>query len=147
MRLISRKMVITAFLLCLGYFLVWYVSLYHFSYRVSEFCEDNLSMFRSCGEVLSSFVSICLLGSILFAPAFLSLPFKLVAFENWKRFAVWAVPFVVGVTWLLFSIDIGGDIRGLVVSSMIITALFALYALYFIVSLTIISVTWYKNRG
>ena len=81
---------------------------------------------------------------ILF-PALVSLPMNNFVFENWKKFSIWAVPILIILSYLIIRREesMGGGFMSVEIGPIIIGILYAIYSL---VSLLIIGVTWYRNR-
>lgn len=121
-------------------------------------CYWYIPLPNSTGMCSDYFLDRTLFDGLVFASAsffistfplwLLSLPFKVQVFETWKKFATWAVPVLIILLSWLSSIDTGGGwgpeaaVRG----AMLLSVIIVLTGAYFLISLVIISVTWWKSR-
>lgn len=83
---------------------------------------------------------------LILLPALISLPLNNFVFENWKKFSVWAVPILIILSYLIIKREesVSGGFMSVEIGPLLIGLL---YALYTVISLTIIGVTWYKSRN
>ncbi|MEX2340935.1 MAG: hypothetical protein WD605_01295 [Candidatus Paceibacterota bacterium] len=114
---------------------------------VYELCTENGVRSWECTEYLGNIKTYLLFLALYLLPLIITLPFRPVVFEAWKKFAVWAVPILVIITIALASIETSSGIGGGVEQMMILYAIIGLYVLYLITSLIIIARTWLRNRS
>ena len=107
----------------------------------NEFCN----IFRN--SILSDDLFFTIIFPIFLAISLITYPLHKNIFTRWKRFAIWATPVVVTLSIIIANIDTGGGIGGLIEGQMVLFTLFALHILYFITSLAVIALAWWKERS
>lgn len=91
-------------------------------------------------KVLSAYLAILLI------PFFLTLFFAPSVFDAWRKFAVWAIPIVLILTFIISRMSDGGGV-GVAGFHPGLLLLPVLYGLYFLVSIAIIIVTAIRERA
>lgn len=109
----------------------WYINF--LTICESDFCTNIAG--------LMLYTSIALF--FLLVPSLLTLPLKLRVFETWRSFALWAVPITLALSALIV---IGGEGNAYISFGVGPFFLMILYGLYFLISLIIIAVSWWKTR-
>ena len=114
-------------------------------YKISNLCTFNGAYHVTCGNILFDIKTLSLYASFALTPLFLTLPTSTHIFEAWKKFALWAVPIVLILTFLISRMSDGGGV-GVVGFHPGLILLPVLYGLYFLVSFAIIIVTAVRER-
>lgn len=112
------------------------------SIDISEVCTFKDVRNVGCSHLLSN-VAFVLFGVVtLFLPFFLTLSAKIEIFKSWSSFAVWSIPAVSILTYVIVNFDFRSfiDIRP-------ILYLVLLYSAYFFISLIIIFRAWRSGHG
>lgn len=109
-------------------------------YPDSEWCQSNWSLIGTLGKV-TFWPSI-----MFFVFTLITLTMKENVFEAWKKFAMWATPLVVILTYFIMNMESGGGGVGGPSIHLGAILLPLLYGAYFLISLGIIAVSAFRNR-
>ncbi len=102
-------------------------------------CRDNWSLIGNIGK-------ITFWPSILFLiTSLITYPLDSKVFESWKKFAFWATPLTVFLTYIAIVMGGRGSGFGPNISIVPFLILFT-YGLFFFISLIIIAVSCWRNR-
>jgi hypothetical protein len=107
-------------------------------YAFDYICITNDVYSYACGDVFYFTKMFASTIFYLFLPALLTLPLPKSVFENWRKFAIWAVPILFVVFLLSLFVDEGNGYYSFGFTGF---ALLVLYVLYALVSLGIIIVS------
>ena len=107
------------------------------NYRESNWCQSHWSLIGNVGKI-TLWPSL-----ILFITLILSCFFKASVFESWKKFAVWAVPVILILTYFITR-DTGGSNFFSMDFSVYFLAI--VYGLFFLTSLVIIAISAFKKN-
>lgn len=131
MNFLGKKIFFSTFILSLGIytFLQWY--------RISRLCTINDSYHLKCSDIFFYTKILSAYLTILLIPFFLTMFFSPSVFGAWKKFAVWAIPIVLILTFFIGRMSDGGGV-GVAGFHPALILLPVLYGFYFLVSFAII---------
>lgn len=109
----------------------------------TDACYSNPVCREVRRNVLNDYLSITMIFPILLLISVITYRLKSTVFESWKKFAIWAVPLVLLLTFLITR-DSGGSNFFTMDYSLYFLAI--LYGLFFLISLTIIAVSTIRSR-
>lgn len=112
-------------------------------YAFNLICTSDGVYNYDCGKLFFSLKFFSLYIGILLFPSVFTLPFPIIVFERWKRFAKWAVPVVVILTLILTLSKEGGAFFSYGFSGFFLVILYAWFAIH---SLTLIAYTAIKEH-
>lgn len=106
-------------------------------YKSEGWCRENWTLLGDIGKT-TLWPSILLISLTL-----ITFIFQNSIFEAWKKFAIWGIPVLLVLTYLVTR-DTGG--HNFFSMDFSLYSLAILYGLFFLISLAIIAITAFKNR-
>lgn len=139
MNFLSKKIFFSTFVVSVGLyaFLQWY--------RISRLCTINGSYHLKCSDIFFYTKMLSAYLAILLLPFFLTLFFAPSVFGTWRKFAAWAIPIVLILTFTISRMSDGGGV-GVAGFHPGLLLLPVLYGVYFITSFAIIIGTAMRGR-
>src|SRR3990167_3788483 len=140
MNFLSKKIFFSVFIVSVGLhsFLQWY--------KVSRLCTVEGTQYYNCMDIAFDVKVLSAYLAILLIPFFLTLFLSSYVFGAWKKFAVWAIPVVLILTFIIGRMSDGGGV-GVAGFHPGLILLPVLYGLYFITSFAIIIVSAIRERA
>jgi len=135
MKYINKSTFVVSFGLSVAIFLFFEVN------RLSVLCSVGGNYIYLCRDVFLFLKFISVYLTISMFPGMLTIFFKGIVFEAWKKFAVMAIPIVLLISYFITQIPTSGFVDARPVFYMAL-----LYGSYFLVSFVIIGLAWYRNR-
>lgn len=137
MKFLSKRLVLAAsFLLSMVFILLLFLG--------TDQCYNN-DLCKPIRTILSNdFFVFTVIFPIFLLISLITYPLKQIVFETWKKFAVWAVPVVLILTYIITNDSGSGGFFSMDFS---LYYLAIVYGLFFLTSLTIIGVSAFRSRN
>lgn len=137
---VARLLVPSIFLISsVAVFLIYYGG-------VNDLCKTEGNLKILCTSGLVDIKSYLFLIVVLLTPYFLTLFLITKIFVNWAKFALLSILIILTFYYYISQLHFGGGIGGAVEAGVWSLAFIILLIVHFLISFTIIGVSWWKNR-